>query len=143
MVYQNDPKSLPLLHEFGCLFSSIYHYNDIIGVPTTIDELNSLWTSSVQKGYINSNSDIVNYAGIIALMELPLVYLDKHFPPSTPLDPTQYRILCLYRSTNGFHHFVVGNDKDNITFDPIFPYSRTAKAPETIVDSLRLFTITQ
>jgi predicted ThiF/HesA family dinucleotide-utilizing enzyme len=54
-----------------------------------------------------------------------------------------YRILCLFRPTNGFHHFVVGVDKLNIEFDPIMPYSLTARAPETIVDSLRLFDITQ
>ena len=143
MVYQNLPGVVETCHEVGCYFSCLFHYRDLIGLPTSIDLLNSMWLNSFNKGLLDSEYNIVNPNGLCNLMGIPLQYIDGHFPPSTPLDPTQYRILCLYRSTNGFHHFVVGNDKDNITFDPIFPYSRTAKAPETIVDSLRLFTITQ
>ena len=140
-VYQNDPKAIDTLHEYGCLFSSIYYFKEKIGFPTSIDELNSLWTTSIQQGFIDSKYVIQSCVGVIGLMGLPLTYRDAHFPPSTPVDTSVYRILCLFRPSNGFHHFVVGIDKMNIEFDPIMPYSLTARAPETIVDSLRLFDI--
>ena len=140
-VYQNLPGVVETCHEVGCYFSCLFHYRDLIGLPTSIDLLNSMWSDAFNKGILDSGYNIIDPNSLCQLMEIPLQYIDGHFPPSTPLDSTIYRILCLFRNSNGFHHFVQGNDKNSIFYDPITPYSLTAKAPETIVDSLRLYKI--
>jgi hypothetical protein len=140
-VYQNDPKAIDTLHEYGCLFCSLNFYREIIGQTNTIDDVNTFWNQSLQQGFIDSGFVIQSYSGIISIMGLPLQYIDGHFPPSTIIAPNVYSIMALHRPSNGFTHFCVGNRKENLIFDPIQPYSLTAHDPATFVDSLRLFTI--
>lgn len=139
-VYQTD-SNIMSLHSEGCYFTCIYHYRDIIGAPTSLDQLESFWRKSLALRYIDEDFNIISPNGICELMDIPLKYRDAHYPPTQPLEPMTYRILKLFRPSNKFSHFVVGLDRGNISFDPIRGGSLTAKDPMTYVESVRLYDI--
>ena len=141
MVYQNDPKAVESLREYGCLFCSLAYYMDILVQTYSIDDMNTWWGIALQNKFIDSNFVIQSYSGVISILELPLEYIEGYFPPSTPVGADVYSIMALHRPSNGFTHFCVGSTKENLIFDPIYPHSLTAGDPATFVDSLRLFKI--
>lgn len=141
MIYQTQSSILSFYHD-ACYFCSIYYYKDILGLPTSLSEAEGLWISAINKGIIDSNFEIVDPQGLIDLMELPLKYRDAHYPPTTPIDPNTYVIEEWQHYINQdetFYHFMVGDGKGNIIYDPIEGGSQTHKFGH--VYSLRLFDI--
>ncbi len=151
LLYQTDfPWDSPV-NKYGCYFMSLAYYGNKIGNRYTVDSLIKIWGKAVKlkiiSGDLNNDGDvddagesiILDPNGLCRLLDLPLRYLDKHFPVETPISPNQFVIAPWYNPRTKYIHFVVGTSRP-VEYDPIRGGSVTVR--EGWPQSLRIYEVT-
>lgn len=115
----------------------------------TIEELNDIWLNAIKIGAISGDLnldgdfddigqlEITKPDILCSLLEIPLKYIDRHFPPDSSEQNGRYCIAAWFNPNTNFTHFVVGDGKGKVFYDPIYGGSKTVR--EGYVKSLRLY----
>jgi hypothetical protein len=122
MILQTDRRLNKDINGFGCYFMSImFLVNKYIGFELSTVTLNRVFTECVGMGYIennqtyrafiNSSEKIFNHLG------LKVKYNDRHDPPKYKCTRDEIEILCLKYEWG--KHFVVGDGRGNIAYNPM------------------------
>ena len=132
-IYENDGKVRPEAGRVGCYCLSIAHFHPDIDDGT----FNAAWDSAIDRGYIDSDENLVNPQGFVDILGYMLkLRVDErgrsHYPLDTPIDPERVHLVAEWHNKNtGFTHFVVmdgkGITKDHVSYDPIQGGSRTVR----------------
>ena len=134
MLRQNDERLNPI-STWGCAFCSLlYLLEKVTGITFTPKSILSLWIKNYSEGDIDIESSMNDWQGVITDMTDSLVYLG-HFSANYVPAENEYEIL-LYQRPDGFKHFVVGDGKGGVEWDP-YENSRTVR--EGAVISKRIF----
>jgi len=134
MLRQNDERLNPI-STWGCAFCSLlYHIEKVIGRLFTPKEILELWIRNYQEGDIDIESSMEKWQGVINDITDRLTYLG-HFSANYVPAEDELEIL-LFQRPDGFKHFVVGDGKGGVEWDP-YENSRTVREGEVV--SKRIF----
>lgn len=123
MINQTTIQLLPDIRKYGCLYLSMSLMSPVIFTP---DDLNKIWTTCIQKGYItgdvngNGSTDDpedlcilkAHYNDILKELKAPYKFKAEY----TSL-PNHGFIIAKYVN-KGFTHFVVVDQNGDIIYDP-------------------------
>lgn len=123
MILQTDSRLRKEINSHGCYFMSIlFLINKYTGLQMSPDLIDKYFMSCVTLGYITNNSTytafIESAEGIFKHLGLNVRYTNTHEPPQRNCAKNEIEILCL-RNCNGSKHFVVGDGKGHIAFNPM------------------------
>jgi len=144
-VLLNNMSELPF-EEFGCALFDI-QYLAVMHGTNTFKRDNFLLECEnwIKAGVIGKETQILNWNKLCQDSGLPyrLVFEDKTHKLHSlrKLEENELQILYLYNPETGFHHFVVGDENDNITYDSLGE-SVTGKAYKkgvAYIESRRVF----
>jgi hypothetical protein len=120
------------------------------GHEYTVKGLLHTWEEAVKGGIISGDlngdgdrdddgeSCIMDPNGLCRLLDLPLRYLDKHFPVTEKIEENHYAIVPWFNPRTQFTHFVVGLSRP-VEYDPIRGGSVTVR--EGWPKGLRLYEV--
>ena len=117
-INQKTDGLLFAIRQEGCLFLCFAYASPLIfagkeGVTT----LNYLWEKAVDKGYINSQNEIVSHNDIASLFCLNVRYDNIHHDSSEKIPSDVKIVFGQYFWKYG--HFVVLNKVKEVIFDPL------------------------
>ena len=123
MILQTDRRLRPEINTFGCYFMSIlFLANKYAKVPLSTVVIGKIFNDCVEMGYILNSKGysafIQNAEGIFKHLGLDCKYTNNHEPPKRNCSKNEFEILCLQNS-KGKKHFVVGDGKGHIAYDPM------------------------
>ena len=137
MIYQNTRGMTLEIREHGCYFMSLINLAIRYTQQTiTPMEIVARFREFKNAGYIGTDSYIINPEMILKKMGFSAEYVGK-FPAGYNTKPNQAEIL-LFRNGE-IDHFVVGDGKGHVSYDPWAPHSQTATYGELI--GKRIFNI--
>ena len=135
MILQRDPRLLPEIREQGCYFMSILFFiNKFTNTQWTGNKINQFYRTMVHIGAIMADADfttvsdddstIIDPDKIFLMKGCNVRYNNRHDPPDYVCNDNEFEILKLVYQ--GKAHFVCGDGKGNVTYDP-WGESETAK----------------
>jgi hypothetical protein len=143
MIYYQNQENMPDdLHHYGCYFMSLLSKNFD---KLTQQQVIGLWNDAKAKDIIENDPkdahylEINNPDALCSLLGLPYKYVDGHFDPGTTVPENTFVVEQWYNKANGFKHFMVGDGKGNVSYDPIMGGSITHKVG--VLYSLRFYTL--
>ena len=130
MFHQNDVEISPMA-EWGCYFCSILRLDeDLTGQTWTAREVLKLWSKNCAEGDIDYEATVLDPQGLCDDLKAGLKFLGKFGPDYLPR-PCEREILLLEHPVSKYKHFVVGNGKGALAWDP-YPGSKTAREGRVI-----------
>jgi len=123
MILQTDNRLNKSINNFGCYYMSIlFLLNKHIGLKLSTGIIIKYFNECVSKGYITDNNDyhaFINSAQKVFIhLGMNVKYTDAHEPPKRNCASNEIEILCL-KNHLGKKHFVVGDGRGHIAFDPM------------------------
>jgi len=125
MFFQNDEK-INTLSRWGCYFCSILAMDEkVTGIKFADKEVFTLWGKNFHEGDIDIESTILNPQGLCNDLKGKLTFKGK-FPANYICADNELEILLFHNDATGFDHFVLGDGKNKVIYDP-YPNSKTVK----------------
>jgi hypothetical protein len=118
MILQTDKRLNEQINKYGCYFMSIlFLANKYIGLQLSTTSIISVYNQSVKLGIMESNCFINDPDNIFKNLGMEAEYTQRHEPPKRRCKDNEIEILCLKYPT--YNHFVVGDGKGNIAYNPM------------------------
>ena len=148
LLYQTDFPPETGVKRYGCYFLCLAYYGMRKGHEYTVKGLLHTWEEAMKGGILSGDlngdgdrdddgeSVLLDPNGLCKLLDLPLKYLDGHFPITTKTEERHFVIAPWYNPRTKFKHFVVGLRRP-VEYDPIRGGSVTVR--EGWPHSLRIF----
>ena len=141
MIKQNDMRLRSPIRQYGCYFMSLlWHINRYTNTPLSVQRINSsIYHGAVQQGFMTSNCYVQDPTGFCQWLGWDAVYTGKHEKPDYICGPNEAEIL-LFKHDKAGDHFVAGDGKGNVTYDPWY-HERGGSlcASEGVLVSKRIF----
>jgi hypothetical protein len=117
MILQRDERLRKEIQEEGCYFMSIlFLVNKHTNIKLSPEFINQVFEILVSVGAMSSDCYILDPEAIFQYLNLPVKYTDQHEGPSRVCGPDEIEILYFFGPAGG--HFVVGDGKGNVAYDP-------------------------
>jgi len=135
MILQTDKRLNESINKYGCYFMSIlFLVNKYLGLELSTDSILKIYDQSIKNNIMESNCYVNNPDKLFNNLGLRTKYTQVHESPNRKCSEDEIEILCLKYSN--YNHFVVGDGKGNITYNPM---GKTA--PNYYLKSKRIFKI--
>jgi hypothetical protein len=134
---QTDKRFPKVIKDFGCYFISIAKIAHEEGGFETSDIVSKIlkeYEKALSLGYITDKLKILNPNKVFALFGLAVEYTDKW--ESKDRDCLWYEREILHFVNDNVEHFVVGNGKGEVSFDP---YGNSKTVKEGYLKDKRIF----
>jgi len=123
MILQTDERLNESINKYGCYFMSIlFLANKFKGVKLSTVSILRYWRECIDKGYMLENDElhsfIVSAEKIFLHLGLKVKYTNKHEASDRNCSKQEIEILCL-QNNRGLKHFVVGDGKGHIAYNPM------------------------
>ncbi len=135
MILQTDKRLDQTINKYGCYFMSLlFVSNKYTGYNLSTTVITKLYNDFIKRGFMDKNCYIQNPSAIMRYLGLAATYNQRHDPPKYKCGKDEIEILCL--QYKNFTHFVVGDGRGNIAYNPM---GKTA--PDYYLKSKRIFKI--
>jgi len=119
MILQTDDRLNESINVYGCYFMSLlYLANKLTGYKLSTTVIISLYNKFIDFRFMSTDCFIGDPDGIFKYLGLKTKYTDTHEPPQRNCAKNEIEILCL-KNCNGLTHFVVGDGKGHIAYNPM------------------------
>jgi hypothetical protein len=102
----------------------------VSGIKFTDKEVLELWGRNFYEGDIDMESTILDPQGLCVDLNAKLRFMGK-YPASYIPASDELQILVYHNERTGITHFVLGDNKGNVIYDP-YPNSKTVKEGKVI-----------
>jgi hypothetical protein len=117
MILQTDRRLRSEIRDYGCYFMSIlWHVVRLTGLALDTDIINALYIMCVNFKWMDNNCKILDPQAIFRHLNVWVRYTDRHEPIERMCAEDEIEVLCW--SYQGKTHFVAGDGRGNVTYDP-------------------------
>lgn len=117
MILQTDNRLPEVINKYGCYFMSIlFLANKHAKTELSIDKIIEYYELFNELGYMDE-CYVLFPEEIFKKLRFPVAYNNRHDPVDYFCSKKEIEILCF--KLNNYTHFVVGDGKGNISYDPM------------------------
>jgi hypothetical protein len=118
MILQVDSRLLKIIQTDGCYFMSLlWHCNRINNIQFSVEKINAFYSYALKSGWIQADCTIEDPTAIIQHYGVQAKYTDKWERADRQCRVNEFEILKFVAPEH--EHFVAGDGKGNVTYDPM------------------------